>query len=338
MKDRHPMTQHSSPLTHRCRWSAFAVLLAANLVVGADAPTPPGAGVPAKSKMEILLAAVPATELDVAYGTHPKQVMHFWKATSDRPTPLLFYIHGGGWSNGDRAVIGEALIKSALADHISVVSVEYRFVKEATADGIVPPVKGPMHDCARALQFVRSKAAAWNLDPTRIGASGGSAGACTSLWLAFHPDLADPTSADPIARQSTRLTCAAVRVPQTSLDPQQMREWTPNSSYGAHAFGVSGGFNGFIAAREKIMPWIKEYSPYELVTKDDPPVGLYFPTAPNLGKDEKDPTHSANFGAKLKEHCDQIGVSCELVYPSAPAVAHPEIYDFLLAHLRPTAK
>lgn len=315
-----------------------AILIAAGHLIAADAPTPADQAAAAKAKMAALLAAVPATELDVAYGTHPKQVMHFWKASSDAPTPLIFFIHGGGWTGGDRAVIGEALIKSALADHISVVSVEYRFIKEATADGVVPPVKGPMHDCARALQFVRSKAAAWNLDPTRIGASGGSAGACTSLWLAFHPDLADPNSADPIARQSTRLTCAAVRVPQTTLDPQQMRDWTPNSRYGAHAFGVSGDFNAFIAARERIMPWIKEYSPYELVTKDDPPVGLYFGTVPNLGKDEKDPTHSANFGAKLKEHCDEIGAPCELVYPGAPAVTHPEIYDFLRAHLLTNGK
>ena len=295
--------------------------------LAADAPDP-------VARMKALLTAVPPTEVDVAYGKHPKQVMTFWKATSDKPTPLIFYIHGGGWSNGDRGVIGEALVKAALADGISVVSVEYRFVKEATADGVVPPVKGPMLDCARALQFVRSKAKEWNLDKTKIGASGGSAGACTSLWLAFHEDLADPKSEDPIARESTRLTCAAVRVPQTSLDPKQMREWTPNSKYGAHAFGVSGNFDAFLAAREKIMPWIKEYSPYELVSADDPPVGLYFGTVPNLGKDEKDPTHTANFGVKLKEHCDELKAPCELVYPGAPDVKHKEIYDFLSAYLK----
>ncbi len=88
---------------------------------------------------------------------------------------------------------------------ISVVSVEYRFIKEATADGVVPPVHGPLHDAARALQFVRSKADEWNIDKTRIAASGGSAGACTSLWLAFHSDLADPNS--PIRSHANRLVC-----------------------------------------------------------------------------------------------------------------------------------
>jgi len=86
------------------------------------------------------------------------------------------------------------------------------------------------------------------------------------------------------------------------------------------------------------MPWIKEYSPYELVTRDDPPVGLFFGTAPNLGKDEKDPTHTANFGVKLKEHCDEIKAPCELVYPGAPNVVHANPNDYIKAYLRPELK
>ncbi|MGA0133233.1 MAG: alpha/beta hydrolase fold domain-containing protein [Opitutales bacterium] len=281
---------------------------------------------------------------NVAYGPHRMQVLYFWRAKSDRPTPLLFYIHGGGWTNGDRSSVN-GMLKEALAAGISVVSVEYRYIKDATEDKVVPPVKGPMLDCARALQFVRSKAKEWNLDKTKVGAAGGSAGACTSLWLAFHDDLADPKSEDPIARESTRLTCAAVQVPQTTLDPKQMREWTPNSSYGAHAFGITGdakkkvsSFQAFYAAREAIMPWIKEYSPYELVSRDDPPVGLFFGTPPNLGKDEKDPTHTANFGVKLKERCDEIKAPCELVYPGAPNVVHANPIAYIKAYLRPELK
>ena len=50
--------------------------------------------------------------------------------------------------------------------------------------------------------------------------------------------MADPTSDDPVARESTRLTAVAVSGAQTTLDPKQMKEWTPNSHYGAHAFGI----------------------------------------------------------------------------------------------------
>ncbi len=212
-------------------------------------------------------------------------------------------------------------------------------------DGLVPPVKGPMVDCARALQFTRSKAKEWNLDKTKVALAGGSAGACTSLWIAFHDDLADPNSADPIARESTRVTCAAVSGAQTTLDPKQMREWTPNSKYGSHAFGIVwdakqklSSFDMFYAERERILPWIKEYSPYELVSRDDPPVGLFYSTPPNLGKDEKDPTHTANFGVKLKEHCDVIKAPCELVYPGAPNVVHATDSDYVKAHLLPSSK
>ena len=180
---------------------------------------------------------------------------------------------------------------------------------------------------------MRSNAAEWNIAKTRIGASGGSAGACSSLWLDFHPDMADPKSSDPISHESTRLLCAAVNVAQTTLDPQQMKEWTPNSVYGGHAFGFKS-FSDFLAKRDTILPWIAEYSPYALVTSDDPPVYLIYSTPPALGKDQKDPTHTANFGVKLQEHCKEVGVPCELVYPGAPDVKHPSVEKYLIEKLK----
>ncbi len=284
------------------------------------------------------------TEYDAAYGPHPKQVMHFWKAESDKPTPVLFYIHGGGWSGGGRLSGVPPLLPALLKEGISVASIEYRFINEAIADGVTPPVKGPLHDAARALQFLRSKAVEWNIDKTRIGASGGSAGACSSLWLAFHDDLADPKSEDPVSRESTRLLFAAVSGAQTTLDPAQMKEWTPNSRYGGHAFGFTGDpankisqFDEFLAKRETILPWIAEYSPYALVTKDDPPIYLSYSTPPALGQEEKDPTHTSNFGVKLQEHCQANGVACELFYPGATGVPHATILEYLLAKLKEPA-
>ncbi len=319
-----------------------ASLLAANAPVKAPAKA---SAAPKVTDPEFRKYPIPIEpDENVSYGPHRMQRIYFWRAKSDKPTPLLFYIHGGGWSGGDRSVV-RSMLKPALDAGISVVSVEYRTIKDSTADGLVPPVKGPMFDCARALQFTRSKAKEWNLDKTKVALAGGSAGACTSLWLAFHDDLADPKSDDPIARESTRVTCAAVGGAQTTLDPKQMREWTPNSKYGAHAFGIVwdakqklSSFDMFYAERERILPWIKEYSPYELVSRDDPPVALFYSTPPNLGKDEKDPTHTANFGVKLKEHCDRMKAPCELIYPGAPNVVHATDSDYIKAALRPELK
>jgi hypothetical protein len=139
-----------------------------------------------------------------------------------------------------------------------------------------------------------------------------------------------------------RSPCAAVTGAQTTLDPQQMKEWTPNSTYGSHAFGIFKTENGrtvrdfeaFLAKRNEILPWIAEYSPYALVTKDDPPIYLIYNAPPALGQDQKDPTHTANFGVKLQEKLQSVGVPCELVYPNAPDVKHATVWDYLLAKLK----
>ncbi|HEV3232786.1 MAG TPA: alpha/beta hydrolase [Candidatus Dormibacteraeota bacterium] len=284
-----------------------------------------------------LLLAAPAARADepkrllnVPYGKHPRQVLDFYQARSDKPTPVVFYIHGGGWVNGDKKTNPQPF----LAKGISVVAINYRYVKNGVEEGIKPPVKAPLEDAARALQFVRSKAAEWNLDKKRVGATGGSAGGCSSLWLAFHDDLADTGSKDPVARESTRLYCAAVNGAQTSLDPKELREWMPNYRYGAHAFGLPN-FQSLLDNREKVLPWIKEYSPIEHVSKDDPPVGLFYGGEANakVGDSPKDPTHSPILGINLAERLRAAGVDVVLVYPGHPHPKYKNSTDYLIDHL-----
>ncbi len=266
---------------------------------------------------------------DVPYGSHPRQVLDFYPATSDKPTPVVFYIHGGGWQGGDKKTNPKAFLDKG----ISVVAINYRYVKHGIEDKVEPPVKAPLDDAARALQFVRSKATEWNLDKTRIGATGGSAGACSSLWLAFHDDLADPKSADPISRESTRLYCAAVNGAQVSLDPNELREWMPNYGYGAHAFGLPN-FQSLIDNREKVLKWIQEYSPIEHVSKDDPPIGLFYGgEVPVVGASPKDPTHSGIMGVKLAEKLKATEVDVVLVHPERTHPTYKSTTDFLIDRL-----
>jgi acetyl esterase/lipase len=277
-----------------------------------------------------LRAEKPKQCLNVPYGTHPRQVLDFFQAESDKPTPVVFYIHGGGWVNGDKRMNPKRFL-----DHgISVVAINYRFVRNGVDEHVVPPVKAPLEDAARALQFVRSKAREWNIDKDRIGATGGSAGGCSSLWLAFHDDMADPTSPDPIARESTRLYCAAVDGAQTSLDPRELREWMPNYSYGAHAFGLPN-FQSLADNRDKVLKWIKEYSPIEHVSKDDPPIGLFYggDKDAKVGDSPKDPTHSPILGIKLEEKLKAAGVDVVLVYPGRPNAKYKNSADYLIDRL-----
>jgi acetyl esterase/lipase len=270
--------------------------------------------------------------IGVAYGKHPRQVLDFYPAKSDTPTPVVFHIHGGGWRSGDKKGVNP---KPFLDKGISVVSINYRFVAHGVEAKLEPPVRAPLEDAARALQFVRSKAKEWNIDKKRIGATGGSAGGCSSLWLAFHDDMADPKSDDPVARESTRLYCAAVNGAQTSLDPKELREWMPNYSYGAHAFGAKN-LDAVLKDREKYLKWIKEYSPIEVAKKDAPPIGLYYngDKGPKKGDRPKDPTHSPLLGMLLEEKLKDLGVDVVLVYTGRPSKEYPNSTAFLIRRLK----
>jgi acetyl esterase/lipase len=287
----------------------------------------------AAKKSTVYDVSVPKPMLSgIRYGKHERHILDFWKATSDKPTPLVFVIHGGGWVGGSKERVNRfANVGQLLDAGISVAAINYRLMKHA--EGVVPPVKAPLHDASRALQFVRSIAGELNIDKKRIGAAGGSAGACSSLWLAYHDDLADPKSKDPVGRESSRLWCAAVKGPQTTLDPKQMKEWTPNSKYGGHAFGKKN-FAQFLAERESILEWIAEYSPYALVSSDDPSVYTFYNAAPAIGKQQKDPTHTSNFGVMLKKRCEKVGIGCDVMYPGAVGVKHKTATDYLIWSLK----
>ena len=299
-----------------------------------------------KAKTPPKVAGPAPTVADIHYGDHPRQVIDFWQAKSDKPTPLVLMIHGGGWVNGSKDGYRGAA-PGYLKEGISVAAINYRMVPEATKEGIDPPVKWPLSDAARALQFIRSKAKEWNIDKERIGATGGSAGGCSSLWLAFHPDMADPKSADPVARESTRLWCAAVQGAQTTLDPKILREWMPNYRYGGHAFAITTekgrdtAFPAFHDNREKLLPKINEYSPLFHVSKDDPPVFLEYGNQkkpPVKGEEQADPTHSALLGMILMEKLKEAGVEGILVYPGKEDPKYKNSAAYLIDRLKAPAK
>lgn len=281
-------------------------------------------------------APAPPTQANVPYGRHPQQVLDFYQAKTEQPAPLLFFTHGGGWMTGDKA--NPDFLAKCLENGISVVSINYRLITDAQAEKIDPPVQACLEDAAQALQFVRSQAAEWKIDKTRIAACGGSAGGFTSLWLAFHPDMADPQSADPVARESTRVSGVMAFVPQTTLDPRQMQAWIPNNEYGNHAFGLPS-MQAFLAKRETLLPWIEKFSPCALASADDPPVLLFYDNPPNLGQPYKDPPHSANWGAGLAAKLKAVGIEHEINYNNDYAhMKYPDLFAFILAKLKPAAR
>lgn len=250
------------------------------------------------------------THADVKYGPHERNVMDVWlaKSESGKPTPVLFSIHGGGFRAGNKSVASRVL-QGCLDSGISVVAITYRFSQDAIAPA-------SFTDSARAVQYVRSKAKEWNLDKTRVASTGQSAGAGISMWLAFHDDMADPNSDDPVLRESTRITCAVVMNGQSSYDPRFIKELMPTAEAYKHPalaqlFGTDISNPAAIPA-DKIK-LIEECSALPHLTADDAPVllGYQFPK----DADESDlnaAIHHPKFGYALKAQMDKLGIDCEV--------------------------
>lgn len=59
-------------------------------------------------------------------------------------------------------------------------------------------------DAQRAIRFIRAHAAAYSVNPARVGIMGFSAGGELALLAAARPDAGKPTAADPVERESSR--------------------------------------------------------------------------------------------------------------------------------------
>ncbi|MBD3292254.1 MAG: alpha/beta hydrolase fold domain-containing protein [Armatimonadia bacterium] len=249
---------------------------------------------------------------DLAYGPHERNVLDLWIAEGDGPRPLAAYIHGGGWVGGDKSRISRDHLEALLEAGISVAAINYRYSTQA-------PFPAPITDAGRAIQFLRLRAGDYDLDPERIGTWGGSAGAATSMWLAFHDDLADPNADDPVLRESTRLTCIAPFAGPAVLEPDMSEEvlGAPVTIHPAFLpfFGVEDLAELETPEKRREMA---EASPINHLTADDPPVWMgYSLPAERLGPDATpgEVAHHPLHGVYLKEKMDELGIEAVLVYP-----------------------
>ena len=249
---------------------------------------------------------------DVRYGPHERNVLDLYLAESRQQAPLVLYIHGGGFRGGDKRSINPTQLQSFLKEGFSVAALHYRLTDTA-------PAPAAYLDCGRALQFLRHHATKWNLDPTRVASTGGSAGAGISMWLAFHDDLADPQSDDPVARESTRLTCIAVSDGQSSYDPRfAERIGIARPNFERHPFFLP--FYGITQEEihsPKAHQRYEEMAPITYLSEQDPPALLDY-SYPNIPVDSNSNlslvVHHPVFGIALQEEMDHLGIECIVQY------------------------
>lgn len=281
--------------------SICVTLLAVSVSVLADEKT--------KKAGKPKAVALAPTHANVSYGPDKMNVVDFWQADGEGPRPLLVYIHGGGWIGGDKKR-SKKDVQPFLDKGVSYAAVNYRLTGQAS-------LPAPVHDAARAIQFIRSKAAEWNINKDRIALTGGSAGACTSMWLLTHDDLADPTSDNPVERESTRVTAAAVAGGQTSIDPKQIEPWLGPMVLQHKMINMAVGektIEGALKNYEQHKALYVEFSAYNHVTADDPPLLMTYGNDMTLpSRNAGHGIHHPVYGVKMKEKCDSVGQECHLL-------------------------
>jgi acetyl esterase/lipase len=264
------------------------------------------------------------------YGPHERNVIDVWKAKTARPAPVVIFIHGGGFTAGDKSNISQALIDGCLKRGIAVATINYRY-------STIAPYPAPMEDGARAVQFVRLHAAEWNINPKAVACTGGSAGAGISLWIGFHDEMAQPDIPDPVKRQSTRLSVVGVTNAQTSYDPRFIAklidEPTGRHPALARLFGVPQG-QDVMTAKDKFKLY-DDGAPVMHLSAGDPPVFMFYSRELHLPpSDLGEGIHSPQFGLDLKPRMDKLGIECIVRTPkdyaggNAQAMQNDEMIRF----------
>jgi acetyl esterase/lipase len=114
------------------------------------------------------LPAGTASYRDLAYvaNGHVRQKLDLYVPKSNAQVPLIIFIHGGGFTRGDK---GDQNPSQFLSEGYAFATLNYRL----SQDAIFP---AQIEDCKAAVRWLRSNADKYKLDPDRFGAWGTSAG------------------------------------------------------------------------------------------------------------------------------------------------------------------
>lgn len=125
------------------------------------------------------LAQVVPTHADLSYAEiegHPLMLDLYLPAASAAPTPLVVWIHGGGWSGGSRYP-PPAFALQLVSRGVAVASVSYRLSGQSGQWGTASVhFPAQIHDVKAAIRWLRAQAVTYQIDPDLIGVWGSSAG------------------------------------------------------------------------------------------------------------------------------------------------------------------
>lgn len=111
----------------------------------------------------------------------------FGASGQEDPSPVVFFLHGGSWIHGDKItirVVDRFLHRMREAGY-AVLAVNY-------TTSFLRGLRGPVDNVRAALSWVADNAQEYNLDPSRVGFYGVSAGGHLALVIASTGSPIDP--------------------------------------------------------------------------------------------------------------------------------------------------
>ncbi len=202
---------------------------------------------------------------------------------TDSPTPVLVYIHGGGWVGGSKESSVLRLIPW-MEMGWAVVNVQYRLGEVSLAPAAV-------EDCLCALRWIIRNASNYNIDPERIVVTGNSAGGHLALTTGMVPASA---GLDRQCPGSETLSVAAIINWYGITDVGDLLDGPNTKSYAVE-------WMGSIPNRFEIA---ERVSPLTYVRSGLPPILTIHGDA--------DPTVPYQHGVQLHEELSKVGVSNQL--------------------------
>ncbi|PWN60248.1 alpha/beta hydrolase [Chryseobacterium viscerum] len=147
---------------------------------------------PAPSVKSTLLPEIANLSEDIIYKTNRKgnpvklDVFTPKNISASQQLPVLIYVHGGGWVEGDKIIHSDNYVESTIAKlmakQYAVISINYTLLNDSTHFPL------PLEDTKDAIRWVRKNAEKYHFDGNNIGLFGASAGAHLSLLAAYTPD------------------------------------------------------------------------------------------------------------------------------------------------------
>lgn len=276
---------------------------------------------------------------DETYGDGERQNFDILLPKSEKPTPLVIFIHGGSFVRGDKDNAYKfrfSDIDYILDKGIAFMTINYTYAKSRDNRGVF----NCLDDVQRALQYIRFHAELYNIDKEKIAVYGESAGAGSSLYLALNDDMAIPGDTT-LLGESTKVRCAGLLETQGTYNILRWLEIVPGLKLlmffmGKHfkrSIAHFFGYATFTEYKEREEQLLKKIDFPELIKTSTIPLYIMNLTKGNLPRNLDIINHHKNHARILGDKLEQLGVEYHLYTSGRENDLNYTVKEFLVDQL-----